>query len=247
MGYNRLPRSCQPRTDAVNRQSRSGLPAGRKDLMTRVNDWFYNLVFCVGWPAVAVSSSPVVLHRERARRDGAYILAANHLSPYDVPCLIKETPRVLDFVSVVEVFQNPMVAWFYGKMGAFPLDRGRVDTATTRIILDRLRQGRVVALFPEGRIRSEQDSVLNGGSLKPGVLRLARLAKVPIIPTVVVGARAYHHFRSWLPLRRTVYGINYGEPIFPQPKSDGVTVLDEQLRAAYRALHLELMQEIGGR
>ena len=46
------------------------------------------------------SSRPLVLHPERARRDGAFILAANHTSPYDVPLLMRHTPRRLDFVNI---------------------------------------------------------------------------------------------------------------------------------------------------
>ena len=205
-----------------------------------VSDWFYNLVWCVGSPAFAISATPVVLHRERARREGAYILAANHLSPYDVPCLIRETPRVLDFVSIREAFENRLVGWFYGKMGVFPLDRGRVDTAATRTILARLRRGRVIAMFPEGQIRSEEKSVLTGGPIRRGVLPLARIANVPIIPCVIVGTRAYHNFRSWLPLRRTIYGINYGKALAPSSGDENSAALEEQLREAYRHLYAEL-------
>ena len=79
-------------------------------------------------------------------RSGPFILASNHLSPFDVPVLMRHTRRVLDFVSIVEVFRNPVMAWFYSSMGAFPLDRGRVDVRTTNIILERLRRGRAIAI-----------------------------------------------------------------------------------------------------
>src|SRR5690349_4952884 len=45
-----------------------------------VSDWFYKLVRYMGSPAFWVSASPVVLHANRARRRGAYILAPNHFS-----------------------------------------------------------------------------------------------------------------------------------------------------------------------
>lgn len=205
-----------------------------------MSDWFYNAVWYACWPAFGVSSTPVVLHRERPRRAGAYLLAANHLSPYDVPCLMKESGRKIDFVSITEVFRNPLVAWFYGNMNAFPLDRGRIDLGATRVILDRLARGRVVGIFPEGAIRTEENSVLNGGRIKPGVVRLAKLANVPILPVVVLGTSAYRRVLSWAPLRRVRYGINYGEPIHPAAAPD-LDTLQEQLLAAYRALHRELL------
>jgi len=194
-----------------------------------------------------VSASPVVLHARRAERPGAYILAPNHLSPYDVHCLIKDTPRILDFVSIVEVFQHPLVSWFYRNMGAMPLDRARVDTATTRTILHRLSQGRVVAMFPEGRIQEGDASVLNGGRIRPGLFRIARAANTPIIPCVILGTQAYHRFPAWLPLRRTVYGINYGEPLMPDEQWEDLAIAEKQLRDAYAQLNAELLEHLKGR
>src|SRR5438045_3002539 len=112
-----------------------------------MGDAFYRFVVLTGRMPFWISSRPVVLHAERARRAGPFILAANHTSPYDVPLLMRHTPRRLDFVSIIEVFRNPLVAWFYSHMNAFPVDRSRRDPATVRIILDRLARGRVVAMF----------------------------------------------------------------------------------------------------
>jgi 1-acyl-sn-glycerol-3-phosphate acyltransferase len=211
-----------------------------------VSDRYYKWVRRIGLPAFLVSAAPVVLHARRADRPGAYILAPNHLSPYDIPCLMKETPRVLNFVSIVEVFQNPLVAWFYRNMGAMPLDRSRVDTATTRTILQRLSQGRVVTMFPEGRIQNDEGSVLNGGRIRPGIFGIARAANVPIIPCVILGTRAYHHFSAWLPLRRTVFGVNYGEPFMPSEVWEDA-IAEKQLRDAYHELHVELLENLKGR
>jgi len=212
-----------------------------------VSDWFYHLVKIVGTPAFWVSAAPVVLHADRARRPGPYILAANHFSPYDVSCLIKETPRVLDFVSIVEVFKKPWVKWFFGKMGAMPLDRGRVDTTTTRTILARLAAGRAVAMFPEGRVMSDETSVLNGGRIRPGVFGLARNASAPILPCVILGTRAYKRPAAWAPIRRTVYAVNYGEPLFPNDAWDDPAVAEAQFRDALQTLHAELLNALNGR
>ena len=212
-----------------------------------MSDWFYSLVKFVGTPAFVVSASPVVLHRERSARKGAYILASTHFSPYDVACLIRHTPRHLDFVSIVEMFRIPWVKRFFTNMNTMALDRGRVDTVTTRQILERLSKGRVVAMFPEGRLRTDADSVLNGGKIKTGVFGLARKANVPIIPTVVLGTRAYSRFIHWMPIRRTVYAINYGNPIFPTERWDDPHAAEQALRTVYQQLHQELLAALNGR
>jgi 1-acyl-sn-glycerol-3-phosphate acyltransferase len=211
-----------------------------------VSDWYYRLVRFVGRSAFIVSSRPVVLHAERADRKGAYIVASTHLSAYDVPVLIRHTSRLLDFVSIVEVFRVPLARWFFTNMNAMPLDRGRVDTVTTRQVLDRLGRGRVVAMFPEGRLQDEAGSVLNGGKIRTGIFGIARKANVPIIPCVVLGTRAYRRLAQWMPVRGTVYGMNYGEPIFPSERWDDLEVAEEELREVYQQLHRELLEEMKG-
>ena len=212
----------------------------------RVSDWYYRLVRFVGRSAFFVSSRPVVLHAERADREGAYIIASNHFSAYDVAVLIRHTPRLLDFVSIAEMFRAPLARWFLTNMNAMPLNRGRVDTVTTREILERLARGRVVAMFPEGRVQDEAGSVLNGGKIRTGVFGIARKANVPIIPCVVLGTRAYRRFAQWMPVRATVYAMNYGEPMFPSERWDDLEVAESELRAAYQQLHQELLEAIKG-
>jgi len=212
-----------------------------------VSDWFYRLVRFVGTPAFFVSASPVVLHLDRVRREGGYLLASNHFSPYDVALLIRHTPRLLDFVTIVEMYKIPWVRRFFTHMNTVALDRGRVDTVTTRRILEKLKRGRVVAMFPEGRLQDESGSVLSGGKIRTGVFGLAQKADVPIIPCVILGTRAYSRFVHWLPLRRTFYALNYGEPMFPSGRWDDLVVAEQELRAAYRQLHQELLEAIKGR
>lgn len=212
-----------------------------------MSDWFYTLVRVVGTPAFWVSASPIVLHPERARRDGAFIVAATHFSPYDVAILVKDTPRHLDFVSIVEVFVKRWLIWFFTNMNAIPVDRSKVDTAATRRILDRLLKGRAVAMFPEGRIVNEAQSVLNGGKIRPGVFGFARAANCPVIPCVILGTGAYSNPKSWAPLRKTVYAITYGEPLFPDESWDDVPTAEKILRDAYAKLHAELLAALGDR
>jgi 1-acyl-sn-glycerol-3-phosphate acyltransferase len=213
-----------------------------------VSDAFYNFVWGVGTHVFWVSSRAVVLHRERLKRPGAFILASTHLSVFDVPVLIAKSPRKLDWVSIVEVMRLPFVGWFYRSMNAFALDRNRPDSPTVRVILDRLARGRVVAMFPEGNIRTPETSVLNGGNIKPGVARIAQLADVPVIPCVVLGTDAYMRVRSWLPIKRVRYGINIGEPIaVPKDadKHEATQLFVDRLRRAYLDLHAELKAAMG--
>jgi 1-acyl-sn-glycerol-3-phosphate acyltransferase len=205
-----------------------------------MSDVFYTLVRTIGRPVFWIASRETFLHADRLdATGGGMIIVPNHLSSYDVPCIMAATRRRLDFVSIVEIFRNPLAAWFLRGMNAFPLDRGRADPATTRTILDRLARGRRIVMFPEGRIRTAKTSLLAGGSFKPSVTRLARVANVPIIPCVVLATGAFARPAAWLPLKRTRYAIGFAEPITVADEPDEPRAVD-RMKEAYARLYTEL-------
>ena len=178
-----------------------------------MSDTYYNVVHAIGSAIFWGASRPLVLHRERTDRPGPFIVASNHHSPYDVPLLIRHSKRRLDFVSIVEVFRHPFVAWFYGSMNAFPIDRSQPDSAGVRTILERLGRGRAIAMFPEGVIRKPPASVTHGGRFRPGVARLAQMAGVPVMPCVVINSFQFAKVSAWIPVKRMRYGVIFGEVI----------------------------------
>ena len=208
-----------------------------------MSDRFYSVLRRLGAPAFLTSGRATVLGAEHTDRPGAYLLASNHESPYDVPLLMLHCRRAVDFVSITEVFERPFTRWLYGSMNAFPLDRSRPDAPTVRVLLDRLRRGRVVGLFPEGRMQRGGRSVLRTGRIRPGLGRLARLAGVPIVPAAVVGSPEYGRIRAWLPLGRTRYGVAFGPPIEP---GDDPAETEARFVAALRDLHADLAARLPG-
>lgn len=205
-------------------------------------DRFYRTVRFVGRSAFWVSSSPLIIGEEHTARAGGFLLAANHQSPYDIPLLIRHTARTVDFVSIVEVFRNPLVGWFYGSMNAFPLDRSRPDVPTVRTILDRLSRGRCVGLFPEGGFRNGGASVVHSLRVKPGTARIARIANVSIVPAVIIGSGDYRRFSAWLPTRRTRYGIIFGQAI---PPGEDDAAGDAFIAQRLAELHQTLSEQLG--
>jgi 1-acyl-sn-glycerol-3-phosphate acyltransferase len=212
-----------------------------------LSDFFYNLVWTAGWPIFKITGDAVMMGQGLTARRGAYILACNHRSPFDIPLLIANSRRALDFVSITEVFAIPAVAWFYGSMNAFPLDRSKRDSPTVRIILDRLARGRVVAMFPEGRVRKEEESVLNGGGIRSGVGRLAAMADVPVVPSVIINSVGYLKWQNWLPHTKIPYGLAFGEPLFPRKDletNEAGKELESRLVDAMRRLNHQLQRRM---
>jgi 1-acyl-sn-glycerol-3-phosphate acyltransferase len=207
-----------------------------------MSDTFYKLVCAIGRFPFWVSSRPLIVGIDNVPSQGPFLLATTHQSPYDVPLLMRHTPRMLDIVSITEVFRKPFVGWFYGSLNAFPLERSRADPATVRIILDRLARGRVVTLFPEGRLRTGEESVVHSGTIRPGIGRIAKLAEVPVVPCVIINSGAYSKPAAWLPFGHTRYAIAYGQAIAP---TDDPGDLESQLVAAFRSMHRSLHRQSG--
>jgi len=179
---------------------------------------------------------------ERARLTGAYLLAANHAAVYDAPLIIAATPRVIYWLSVVEIFRHPLSRWFLNAFGALPLDREKVDTMTMRKVVRLLDAGQVVGIFPEGGLRNDEDTVLRSGRIDSGVCKLAQLAKVPVLPCVVLGGEKFYRWTNWLPGARTRWAVAFGEPILPRSEPDRVTAqaaMAEEITLALRALSVE--------
>jgi 1-acyl-sn-glycerol-3-phosphate acyltransferase len=198
-------------------------------------------------PPFWLSSRPCVLHAERASIPGGYILAPNHTSPFDSPLLIRHTPRHIDFMSATDVRGNPLWQAFLQLFNIYPVDRRRPDSSAVRATIRRLRQGRVVGIFPEGAIRAGTDSVVHGGDIDPGIQRLAEMAGVPVVPCVVLGAQQYGRPVNWLPLRRTRYGITFGTPLRANPTDEQPDAHEHFLSAlglAYAELSQELTQKM---
>src|SRR4051812_34910617 len=109
-----------------------------------MGDAAYTVVRAVCFPIYFITSRTHVLHPERIDRAGGFILASNHLSPYDVPLLIGVSRRHLDFLSTIEMLHSSrFVAWLFRRMNCEFIDRNRLDSSTARAIARRLRQGRV--------------------------------------------------------------------------------------------------------
>jgi 1-acyl-sn-glycerol-3-phosphate acyltransferase len=212
-----------------------------------MSELFYRAVRLLGRGVFFAASTPRILHAERARRPGAYLLAANHESAFDAPLIIAAHPRVIYWLSIREIFRNPAARWFLSSMNASPLDRSRVDTVTVRAIFRHLRQGRVVGIFPEGGVKTGEDSALQQGSIHDGVCRLAMLARVPVLPCVVLGGRKFDRWTRWAPGAGTRWAVAFGEPVFPREqggRDSAHKAMAEEITLALRALSTEAMSHV---
>src|SRR5947207_3638475 len=187
-----------------------------------------------------------VVRSENANHEGAFLLAANHISHFDPFIISSVVRRKIDWMAMAEFFPLPVLGFLWRAVAALPADRYRAHRKTIRTAIQRLKQGRIIGLFPEGGIRDGPSSLLEGAPLRPGASTLAHISGVPILPCVIVGSDRLYSKKSWLPLRRIPIWIAFGNPIphFPNlEKSAARACIDRELAAAFKILYAELREE----
>lgn len=145
----------------------------------------------------------------------AAIIAPNHASFLDPPVVASVCREEVHFLARSSLFRKKWWAFFLKRLNTHPLDGSLQDLASLRSIVDLLRKGNKVVLFPEGGRTETGD--LQG--LKMGAAMLALRAGVPIIPVFIQGTfDAWPRHSFWPKWGMPIYCI-FGEPIFPPPST----------------------------
>src|SRR5712675_2197431 len=142
-----------------------------------------------------------VVGRENANRAGGILLAANHISHFDPFIVSSVVRRKIDWMAMAEFFRFPVLGFLLHAVDAFPAARDRAELETIRAAIKRLKNGRIVGIFPEGGIRDGARSLLEGAPLRPGAATLAQIAGVPIVPCVILGSDRFYSKKRSLPFQ----------------------------------------------
>jgi 1-acyl-sn-glycerol-3-phosphate acyltransferase len=169
---------------------------------------------------------------EHFPREGAVILAANHVTNFDVFPMQFALPRPIFFMGKAELFKNPVMDVFIRNLSGFPVNRGEKDLWAMRHAAKVLNHGQTLGMFPEG-MRSKGKGL---AVAKTGVARLAIEADCPIVPMAVVGS---DHFFKKFP-RRVPVQITLLPPLMPEPGENPIALTDRLMFALARGLPKEM-------
>ncbi len=117
---------------------------------------------------------------------GGALLAANHVSGLDPLLLIASCSRPLRFMIATEEYNRWWLNWLFKIVGSIPVDRTGQPEKAFQAALRALDVGEVIGVFPQGRIQAPGEGPV---ALKRGVVALAHLADVPIVPLHISGIR----------------------------------------------------------
>ena len=196
----------------------------------------YDFTIVTGCPAFLwYRPKHIYISKEAKKRvKGGMILISNHISLKDPVYLLAGYPfRRHNFVATKELFCNKFRKWFFGKFfRIIEIDRDNFTIASFKEITKRLKEGRMVTLFPEGHVNVNKDGAMN--EFHSGMVMMAVKGNAPIVPVYI---KKKKHWYS-----RLVIGI--GEPINVKDYSKGfMPTIDEMNHVAQVLKEQELELE----
>ncbi len=146
-----------------------------------------NLVKCIARIYFKLCYNFKVEGLENIPKEGALLIAGNHLSNADPPAIGAFAGLVRDsrFVAKKELFSVPLLGWFFRHCNYIAVDRKRTigDMGALKEVVDALEHGQSVVMFPEGT-RSK-----TGKPQKPksGIGFLVYKTGAPVLPVKIEG------------------------------------------------------------
>jgi 1-acyl-sn-glycerol-3-phosphate acyltransferase len=137
------------------------------------------------------------------------IIVSNHRSGIDPMLIQTATERVVHWMVAAEYFDYWIMAACFGSLESIPVSRRGIDTAATKQAIRLASEGKLVGLFPEGRINTTDELLLPGRS---GAALIALKARVPVIPVYIEGAPYKGTAMSSFRMRANAK-VTIGEPI----------------------------------
>ncbi len=147
------------------------------------------------------------------------VLISNHCSSVDPFFIQMASDRPIGWMVAREFTSGPVIGRILDIFDVIKAGRRGIDTAATKRVIREARSGRLICMFPEGRINTTDQFML---SCRPGAVMVAIRAGVPVIPcylhNVAFTDEVIHPFHT--PARVSLY---VGEPIDVVTLSEGKT------------------------
>ena len=162
---------------------------------------------------------------ENIPRQGAYIIAVNHISLFEPPLLLSFWPVAPEGIAATEIWERRGQSVLVQLYGALRVHRGEYDRELVEVALAALQAGRPLLIFPEGG----RTHVPGLKLALPGVAYLIDKARVPVVPVGITGSTE-DFFKRALRGKRPVLEMRVGPPFKLPP----LTGKGEQRRLSRR-------------
>jgi 1-acyl-sn-glycerol-3-phosphate acyltransferase len=155
----------------------------------------------------------IEVHGAEKLPEGNVIAAANHLGRLDPAVLLCILDREDIIMPVAEKYRNQLLYSMLGRaVNAVWLNRFEADYSALKQILERMKQGGMLVIAPEGT-RSKTEALQEG---KMGVAFLAGKSGYPVLPVAVMGTEDRVIVENLKHFRRSRIIVRAADPFFIQ-------------------------------
>ena len=153
---------------------------------------------------------------------GGAILVCNHTSSLDPVLLQAASPRLITWMMAKEYAYMFGGRWFFEAIEPILVERSGRDLAATRSALRALKDGKLLGLFPEGRIEKSRELL----DFQTGVALLAMKSGAPVYPAYLDGGQRCKGMVEafFVPNRIT---LAFGPPVQFDRKAEGREGLEQ--------------------
>lgn len=151
---------------------------------------WYKIIRFLALPWFRLFYMPKIKCKENMPKDGNYIIICNHFGKADAFLLVSMYKQKIYFMAKKEWFNGKFKAALFNELGAIPVDREKADFTSIKKCLNVLKNGDILAIFPEGT-RNKVNNDLQ--PIKGGAGMMAFMGKVPVLPVAMKKKfRAFH-------------------------------------------------------
>lgn len=177
----------------------------KKQKKKRRSNFLYDFVKITGLIPTLILMRPKFFHPYGKKRyyKGGILAACNHVDFLDpVVLLLTFWYRRVHSVATNELFSNKQKAFFFSHIHCIPIDKKNFTVTSLREIVNRLKAGHLVTIFPEGTVVKDV-ATQHELAYKSGVILMALKSKTPVLPIYVGDVKKWYSRRI----------IVMGEPI----------------------------------
>ena len=169
------------------------------------NYFFYDFVkITAAIPGLIWYRTKKIYESDKAKKKikGGALLISNHSGDFDpIAVMFGVWYRRHHFIATKGLFDSRVKRFLFERFHCIEIDKDNVSMTTFREIVDHLKRGKLVSMFPEGHITRDEEVQ----RFKSGAVLMAVTAKSPIVPIYVKKRR-----NIWQRQRVVI-----GEPINP--------------------------------
>ena len=148
----------------------------------------YSIIYAILYPYFKIFYKVKVIGRENIPKDRAFIVASNHMSYLDPVIISFAVKRPIAFMAKEELFKVPGLAQIIDVLGAFAVNRKKLEIATIRTAKAVISTKKwVMAMYPQGT-RIKPGKI---GKINQGFAYLAKATKAEILPLSIIGSDKY--------------------------------------------------------